>query len=341
MEVQDELKNEDRMDSLGEDAENTDEKLSQAPSDTVGVEVKPEMSKRQLKKQAKLLKWKDNKPLRLEQRKKEKLKYTERRKQRLEDLKRQAAEDGIEPETVTDPTSRKNLKSNSMKNSTCKVGICIDMSFNDLMIEKDLNKCIKQLNRCYSVNRRYENPVQFYVTSFTGKAASVMGKNDGWRNWDVHFHEKSYLELDYPKEQIVYLTAESENVLREPEDGKLYVIGGLVDHNSKKGLCHKLALEKGVQHARLPLDEYIEMSARKVLSVDHVFEIIGGIAQKKQWEEVLLQAIPARTQPKLKSDIRAAETEDSSSNLSQTREDEGNEITKVETIEIESSSLTV
>ncbi|CAL8123284.1 unnamed protein product [Orchesella dallaii] len=302
-------------------------------------EGKPEMSKRQLKKQAKLLKWKDNKHVRKEQRRQEKLKYREKRKQRLEALKLEAAEQGIEPTTVTDPTSRKSLKSNSMKNSTCKVGICIDMSFNDLMIEKDLHKCVKQLHRCYSVNRRHENPLQFYVTSFTGKAVNVMGKNDGWKNWDVHFREKSYLELDYPKEKIVYLTAESDNVLRETEDGKLYVIGGLVDHNSKKGLCHKLALENGVQHARLPLDEYIEMSTRKVLSVDHVFEILGGVAQKKPWEEVLLKVLPPRKLPKLKSDTKTAETEDSSSSQSQVQENEGNLTkVKVEKMELESSS---
>jgi hypothetical protein len=37
-----------------------------------------------------------------------------------------------------------------------------------------------------------------------------------------------------PKEKIVYLTAESDNVLEELNTEDYYVIGGLVDHNRLK-----------------------------------------------------------------------------------------------------------
>lgn len=259
------------------------------------------LSKRQLKKRRKLQQWAESRHLVKEKRHQKKKEFRERKKQRLSDLKSTAEANGVDPATVIDKLSRKRLKSNSMKNSSCKVGICVDMSFADLMIEKDLHKCIKQVSRCYSINRRYENPMQFYITSLTGKSEQVMNKNDGWRNWDIHFHESSYLELElYPKDKIVYLTAESDNVLREINDSTLYVIGGLVDHNSKKGLCHKLAIEKGIRHARLPLGEYVQMSVRKVLSIVHVFQIIGGAAQKRPWEEVLMEVLPQRSQATLK-----------------------------------------
>ena len=38
----------------------------------------------------------------------------------------------------------------------------------------------------------------------------------------------------FSKENIIYLAAESENILDSVEEDKVYVIGGLVDHNSKK-----------------------------------------------------------------------------------------------------------
>ena len=49
----------------------------------------------------------------------------------------------------------------------------------------------------------------------------------------MYFHKESFESL-FAKESIVYLTSESENVVDKLEDDKHYIIGGLVDHNSKK-----------------------------------------------------------------------------------------------------------
>lgn len=38
----------------------------------------------------------------------------------------------------------------------------------------------------------------------------------------------------FPKEKIIYLTAESPNLIENIEDDGAYIIGGLVDHNSQK-----------------------------------------------------------------------------------------------------------
>jgi hypothetical protein len=36
-----------------------------------------------------------------------------------------------------------------MDGSDCKVNVVIDMSFDDLMHDRDLGKCLKQLMHCY------------------------------------------------------------------------------------------------------------------------------------------------------------------------------------------------
>ena len=80
---------------------------------------------------------------------------------------------------------RKKLKDATMANSNCHVGLVIDLSFDDLMDDKSMASCIKQILRCYSINRRAQNPVQFHVTGLSGKSLSEMSKHNGFTNWDV------------------------------------------------------------------------------------------------------------------------------------------------------------
>lgn len=49
----------------------------------------------------------------------------------------------------------------------------------------------------------------------------------------INFHEAPYLEV-FPKDNIVYLTSESDNVIEQFEENTAYIIGGLVDHNKHK-----------------------------------------------------------------------------------------------------------
>ncbi|XP_012496528.1 PREDICTED: tRNA methyltransferase 10 homolog A [Propithecus coquereli] len=50
---------------------------------------------------------------------------------------------------------------------------------------------------------------------------------------DIHIQPEHYSEL-VKKEDLVYLTSDSPNVLKELDESKAYVIGGLVDHNHHK-----------------------------------------------------------------------------------------------------------
>lgn len=65
------------------------------------------------------------------------------------------------------------------------------------------------------------------------------------------------------------------------------------------GLCYKLAKQAGVRHGRLPLDKFLQMKARKVLTVDHVFEILLRVSEGKTWQEVFLQVLPERKNAQL------------------------------------------
>ena len=163
------------------------------------------------------------------------------------------------------------------------------------------------------VSRRLPAPLQLSMTSFEGKVVEEMGRHEGYRNWDMNFQENKF-DAVFCKEDIVYLSSESENVLQELDRDKVYIIGGLVDHNRHKGLCHSRlchtaagwlvvvtisllycrAVTAGVSHAKLPIGEFVNLASRKVLTIDHVFQILVKITQGLSWKEAFLAVIPGR-----------------------------------------------
>ncbi|KAM0326939.1 hypothetical protein ACHAQA_006059 [Verticillium albo-atrum] len=115
---------------------------------------------------------------------------------------------------------------------------------------------------------------------------------------------------------IVYLSAESPNTLDRLEPNTSYVIGGLVDRNREKGLCHRRAREKGIRTAKLPIGEYLEMASRRVLATNHVVEIMLKWLETGDWGKAFLEVIPKRKGGKLRGsteegDSTAADHEDS------------------------------
>ncbi|XP_041977632.1 tRNA methyltransferase 10 homolog A [Aricia agestis] len=245
--------------------------------DDEGNELPRPFTKNQMRRWLKKVRWENRKA---DKRAKEKARAKERR--------RKAKEENIDL-----GPNRKALKKMKLEKVARNIGIIIDLSFDHLMIEKDRYKVIKQILRCYSINRRSDSPLQFYITSFGEKSKADMSRHNGYENWDIEFCDVPYLNK-FPKEKLVYLTSESENVIESFDEDNYYIIGGLVDHNQYKGLCHKIAVEQGIRHAQLPLDKYINMKTRKVLTIDHVFEIVLRVAEGMPWQEALLKVLPLR-----------------------------------------------
>eukprot|EP00088_Acartia_fossae_P022775 TRINITY_DN23897_c0_g1_i12.p1 TRINITY_DN23897_c0_g1~~TRINITY_DN23897_c0_g1_i12.p1 ORF type:complete len:319 (-),score=64.76 TRINITY_DN23897_c0_g1_i12:163-1119(-) len=244
---------------------------------------KPALSKRQMKKAEKRRLWLETKS---ERRKEEK----ERRKRKMERIKEERG--GFQESRSA---SRKRLKREQVKlsESACKVGVVFDMQFGELMHQRDLGKCIKQILRCYSQNRRLKAPLQMHMTSLRDSVLQEMEKHNGYKAWDMHFHEDSFDQV-LPKDSLVYLSGDSQNELETLENGKNYIIGGLVDHNNHKGICLRKAEELGIAHARLPIGKYVAMKTRHILAVNHVYEIMVQVTLEKTWKDAFFHVIPSR-----------------------------------------------
>ena len=245
----------------------------------------PAMSKKQRKR---LLKHR----LFVEQRK---IKRQEKRQRKKEEKRKLQEERKTEegPMASMSGSFPKKFKSMTSEDAS-SLRIAIDLSFDDLMSDRDIQKLLKQVQRAYSVNRRAQHPVQLYLTSFGDKTKTKLQENKcNYGQWDIHINNEPYSDL-FAKEDIVYLTSDSPNVLSEVDESKAYVIGGLVDHNHHKGLCYKLAVERGITHAQLPITEFIKLNSRRVLTVNHVFEILLSFIESKDWKDAFYKVLPAR-----------------------------------------------
>lgn len=235
---------------------NDDDVVRHSVIDNLITDSSETLSKSQRKKLIKLAQWEVKKK---EKRLKERAKYKEKRKNALAsgDLTR----------TVQ---SRKALKHNRMDDSPNMITVAVDLGFDDLMIDKDVCKCAKQLLWVYTINRKAEMPLQLFYTGLQdgGRLQQALDKNDGYRNWDVRIKNESYMTL-FEHKNIVYLTSDSDTVLTTLETDAVYIVGGLVDHNHHKGLTEKLAREKGLRTARLPLNEHVKIKTRTVLTIVH------------------------------------------------------------------------
>ncbi|KAK5182803.1 tRNA (guanine(9)-N(1))-methyltransferase, partial [Cryomyces antarcticus] len=63
------------------------------------------------------------------------------------------------------------------------------------------------------------------------------------------------------------------------------------------------AMDRGIKTARLPIGDYLEMASRKVLTTNHVNEIMLRWLELGDWGKAFMQVIPKRKGGQLKSQV--------------------------------------
>ncbi|OHT09733.1 tRNA (guanine(9)-N1)-methyltransferase [Tritrichomonas foetus] len=176
--------------------------------------------------------------------------------------------------------------------------IIMDMSWGGLMNEHNQKKVIQQASYGYSINKKAKKSIPLIFTSVDQKWETLLNRVNApkWSKDIVHFEKDSFIDI-IPKEDIVYLTADTENVCKALDPSKCYVVGCLLDHNSKKGITHDFAVKNKIKMERLPIPEYIQMDGRHVLTINHVVEILVRVANGEDWGDALVNTIPSRKNP--------------------------------------------
>ncbi|KAJ2836490.1 tRNA (guanine(9)-N(1))-methyltransferase [Coemansia sp. 'formosensis'] len=175
--------------------------------------------------------------------------------------------------------------------------IVIDMDFDDKMDDREIKSMCAQVQRCYAANRQAARYVDLHITQLHGRCRqrfdSALAQHTGWSPEHVKLDDKEYPEL-FPAEDLVYLTADSPNVIESLDESKVYIIGGLVDKNRYPRLTLDKAEKQGIAHAQLPIGQYVQMSTRKIMTVNQIFEMLLRFIDVPDWKAAFLDVIPAR-----------------------------------------------
>lgn len=180
--------------------------------------------------------------------------------------------------------------------------ICFDLGWSKSMNRKEISKLASQLARIHGANKKDSNSAKIFFTNFDPQSElyqECIRKHEGFEQFPIELTSKSHLEI-FPKNELVILSPDSENVLESVELGTVYVIGGIVDETRKNKLTYDEAKRQGVRSARLPIKENLERNPESrgslctILSSNQVFEILLAQYELKDWEAALKRAVPPR-----------------------------------------------
>lgn len=211
-----------------------------------------------------------------------------------------AKEENHIPKTVLKAIQKERVE-NAMKSGGQRVAI--DFTVSDDMRNKEVTKLAAQVRQLYGSNMKSVLPVHLHLTGLVTSSRvylECVRQSLDFSKLMVLFSEESYSTLFDP-DDVVYLTPDSPNELDQLNKDKVYVIGGLVDHQLRKGKTRSRAEAKQVTTARLPIDKYMERkrglgnhSFSNVLAVNQVFDILLKFHETQDWRCALETCIPPR-----------------------------------------------
>ncbi|KAJ1833728.1 tRNA (guanine(9)-N(1))-methyltransferase [Coemansia sp. RSA 2711] len=173
----------------------------------------------------------------------------------------------------------------------------IDMDFDDKMADKEIKSVCSQIVRCYSANRQGPQYSDLHVTKLHTRCRqrfdTAITDHPSWMPTRISLHDTEYMDL-FAKEKLVYFTADSPNIVEKLDPEKVYIIGGIVDKNRYPRLTLDKAEQQGIAHAQLPIGQYIQMSSRKVITVNQMFEILVKFIESGNWKSAFMEVIPQR-----------------------------------------------
>ena len=176
--------------------------------------------------------------------------------------------------------------------------LVFDMSYESNMSRREIDNTVSQLMDVEGWNRRAAEPFHLYFCNLQHDGAYMQQflKRYGAETWSrllVTCTDQQHIQV-FPQKQLVYLTADSPNVLRTFDHSKVYIIGAVVDRSIQSGLSLANAKRLKLATARLPLNELLHWeTGAKNLTLDQMIRIMLTLKETGKWEEAL-KFVPQR-----------------------------------------------
>nr|XP_037280884.1 tRNA methyltransferase 10 homolog C-like [Rhipicephalus microplus] len=171
--------------------------------------------------------------------------------------------------------------------------VVFDLGYDDAMSPRESNKAARDLLEAFGWNRLSRDPfhLHFCNASPNGATAQIMQKELFAACEHTLLSEitpNSYLDM-FPKERLVYLTPDSENTLDTFDYDAVYVIGALVDKETKEGATRAKAASEGLRTARFPqtFTWHWQKGVPKPLHLTDVFKVLLALKRTNCWKYAL------------------------------------------------------
>ncbi|NXI64775.1 TM10C methyltransferase, partial [Anseranas semipalmata] len=175
--------------------------------------------------------------------------------------------------------------------------LVFDMSYEKDMSVREVANTVRQIVLSEGCNRRSVDPFHIHFCNF--KDDSLYHKEfikhyrEAWGKLLITVTDRCYTDI-FPKDKLIYLTADSPKVMKTFDHDKIYIVGSMVDKSIKTGVSLAQAKRLGLETAALPLEKYLLWnSGAKNLTLDQMMHILLTLKDTGDWKKAL-EFVPKR-----------------------------------------------
>ncbi|XP_023798410.1 tRNA methyltransferase 10 homolog C [Cyanistes caeruleus] len=175
--------------------------------------------------------------------------------------------------------------------------LVFDMSYEKEMSVREVTNTVRQIVMSESCNRKSVDPFHIHFCNFKDDSLYhrefIKNYREAWDKLLITVTDRCYTEI-FPKDKLIYLTADSPKVMKTFDHDKIYIVGSMVDRSIKTGVSLARAKRLGLETAALPLEKYLLWNTgAKNLTLDQMMHILLTLKDTADWKKAL-EFVPKR-----------------------------------------------